>query len=208
MGAAGPPLLERHSKSHSWSPGPNPPSHAARPTQLHQPSKPITHPTSGVPAPTPSRPHAASVAPCPQELGASRCWWTRDCVLSPDLVFSITCSPVSSKRPKLPPCTQLCLKKPWEVTQPSALGPAPGDTQRHRGCSAQLKPAGSSGGGPGSPPAVGLLRSPDCICECPLALQGRREDGRAGRWSMWRTGLEAASTFGAFPSPGLVQGSG
>lgn len=133
---------------------------------------------------------------------------THGCVLSPDLVFSITCSPVSSKRPKLPPCTQLCLKKPWEVTQPSPLGPAPGDTQGHRGCSAHLKPTGSSGGGPGSPPAVGLPRSPDCICECPLALQGRREDGRAGRWSMWRTGLEAASTFGAFPSPGLVQGSG
>lgn len=76
---------------------------------------------------------------------------THGCVLSPDLVFSITCSPVSSKRPKLPPCTQLCLKKPWEVTQPSPLGPAPGDTQGHRGCSAHLKPAGSSGGGPDSP---------------------------------------------------------
>ena len=47
-----------------------------------------------------------------QELGVSRCGGTRGCMLSPDLVFSITCSPVSSKRPKLPPCTQLSLKKP------------------------------------------------------------------------------------------------
>lgn len=146
--------------------------------------------------------------PCLQELGASHCGGKHGCVLSPDLVFSIMCSPVSSKRPKLPPCTQLSLKKPWEVTQPSPLGPTPGDTRGHWGCLAHLKPAGSSGGGPGSPPAVGLPWSPDCICECPLALQGGREDGRSGRWSMWRIGLEAATTSGAFPSPGLVQGSG
>ena len=31
---------------------------------------------------------------------------------------------------------------------------------------AHLKPAGSSGGGLGNPPAVGLPRSPGCICEC------------------------------------------
>lgn len=45
-----------------------------------------------------------------------------------DLVFSATCCLVSSKRLKLPPCTQLCLKKPWAVTQLSSLGAASGDT--------------------------------------------------------------------------------
>ena len=70
--------------------------------------------------------------------------WARGSVLGSDLVFSATHSPVLSERPKLPPCTQLCLKKTQMVTQPSPLGTAPGDPQGHWGGLVFLKPLGQT----------------------------------------------------------------
>lgn len=47
MGAAGPPLLERHSKSHSWSLGPTPPVMQQGPPGSTSPASPSHTPPLG-----------------------------------------------------------------------------------------------------------------------------------------------------------------